>query len=78
MLCPFCQKKIPDAVVRSEGARLMNAARTQKSRDPELMRRLGRLGGKKPKKRKSKATQLDEARAEIRRLSEQLAKERFE
>jgi hypothetical protein len=32
----------------------MNAARTVRSRDPEMMRRLGRIGGSQPKKRKSR------------------------
>jgi hypothetical protein len=76
MRCPHCNKDIDDDLIRSEGARLMNASRTDVRRDPEMMRRIGRMGGSIPKTKRSRHRKTIELqRAEIRRLSEQVAQQ---
>jgi hypothetical protein len=76
MRCPYCNKEIADELIRSEGARLMNASRTDVRRDPEMMRRIGRMGGSMSKTKRSRSRKTIEfQRAEIRRLSEELAQQ---
>jgi hypothetical protein len=77
MLCPYCKKEINDHLIRSEGARLMNASRMKRQRDPETMRKIARIGGSRPKTaatRKRQRKTIEAQQAEIRRLTEELAK----
>lgn len=76
MLCPHCQKKIDDELIRHEGARLMNASRTNRARDPKVMSEIGRTGGRRPKTaagRKARKKEIADYQAEIRALKMALA-----
>ena len=78
MFCPHCKREIDDHLVRSEGARLMNASRMKRQRDPSVMRAIGQIGGRRPKTRagrKRERQTIEAQQAEIRRLSAELAKQ---
>jgi hypothetical protein len=61
MECPHCHKTIDDALIRTAGARLMNAARQDRSRDKRFLKKISKKGGETMRRR-----------AEARRRNKQL------